>query len=490
MDSNDPLTIENVRKQIVGIDAQVPVLDGSHRPYVNFDNAASTPALRPVADKVNEFMTWYSSVHRGSGFKSQLSTEAYEWAHDLVGCFVGANLETNAVIFGKNTTEAINKLARRFPLEPDDVVLTSWMEHHSNDLPWRQRACTYHVAVHDDGTLDEEDFDRLLRKYAGKVKLVSITGASNVTGTLNPIHRLAEKAHAAGAMIMVDVAQMAPHRAVDMRPDDDPGHLDFVTLSAHKMYAPYGTGALVGPISVFGQGTPDMVGGGTVDLVTIDDVRWAAPPDRDEAGSPNVVGAVALAQAVICLEEIGMDALAQHEAELTAHALRRLQEIDAIELYGLTDPERAGDRVGVIPFNVRGVDHYKVAAVLSFEGAIAVRNGCFCAHPLILRLLQVSGEEALRHRRAIIEGTKQHLPGLVRMSFGCYNTTEEVDYTVELLARIAAGDILGDYGQDPASGTYCPLGYQPDYEQYFALRPGMEHCPRDRHRVWAMCGSG
>src|SRR5690606_24454379 len=135
--------------------------------------------------------------------------------------------------------------------------------------------------------------------HAGRVKLVAISGASNVTGHLNPIHRLAEKAHAAGARILVDAAQLAPHRAIDMRADDDPGHLDFVALSAHKMYAPFGTGALVGPISIFGDGTPDVVGGGTVGLVTVDDVRWAGPPDRDEAGSPNVVGAVALAQAIL-----------------------------------------------------------------------------------------------------------------------------------------------------------------------------------------------
>jgi cysteine desulfurase/selenocysteine lyase len=486
MGSNKQLTIDNVREQIVGIEAQVPLLDGSHRQYVNFDNAASTPALRPVYDKVNEFMTWYSSIHRGTGFKSQIATEAYELAHDLVGCFVGANLETNTVIFGKNTTEAINKLARRFPLAPDDVVLCSWMEHHSNDLPWRHQARLYHVAVHDDGTLDESHFDQLLREHAGRVKLVAISGASNVTGCLNPIHRLAAKAHAAGAMILVDAAQLAPHRAINMRPDDDPAHIDFLALSAHKMYAPYGTGALVGPTEIFRQGTPDLVGGGTVDIVTVDDVRWTAPPDRDEAGSPNVVGAVALAQAILCLQEIGMDPLAHHEAELTAHALRRLHDIDGVEIYGPADPNRAYERLGVIPFAVQGVDHYKVAAVLSFEGAIAVRNGCFCAHPYILRLMNVSSEEALYHQQEILAGRKQSLPGLVRVSFGCYNTIEEIDRLAEVLARIAAGDVQGEYEQDPASGAYLPRGHQPDYERYFALKPGLKLHPRDR--TMARCG--
>jgi cysteine desulfurase/selenocysteine lyase len=340
--------------------------------------------------------------------------------------------------------------------------------------------------VHDDGSMDEDDFDRLLREYAGRVKLVAVSGASNVTGFLNPIHRIAEKAHEAGARILVDAAQLAPHRAIDMRPDDYPAHLDFVALSAHKMYAPYGTGALIGPISVFGQGTPDMVGGGTVDIVTVDDVRWAGPPERDEAGSPNVVGAVALAQAILSLQEIGMDALARHEAELTAHALRRLGEIDGLELYGLSDPERAGERVGVIPFNVRGMDHYKVAAVLSFEGAIAVRNGCFCAHPYILRLLKVSGEEAIQHQQDILDGTRVGLPGLVRISFGCYNTVEEVDHAADVLARIAAGDVHGVYDQDLSSGSYWPRGYQPDYGRYFVLQPG--RVPQIRDRKQPRCG--
>jgi cysteine desulfurase/selenocysteine lyase len=457
MSDNDRLTISNVRERMIGLDAQVPLLNGSHRQYVNFDNAASTPALKPVFDKVNEFMTWYSSVHRGTGFKSQIATEAYDLAHDIVGCFVSANLETNTIIFGKNTTEAINKLARRFPLEPDDVVLCSLMEHHSNDLPWRFQARLVHVGVHDDGSLDEDHFDRLLEQHGSRIKLVAISGASNVTGNINPIHRLAEKTHAAGAKILVDAAQLAPHRAIDMRPDDAPDHLDFVAISAHKMYAPYGTGALIGPTSIFAEGTPDMVGGGTVDIVTVDDVRWGGPPDRDEAGSPNVIGAVALAQAILSLEEIGMDALAQHEAELTAHALRSLQGIGGVEVYGKTDPDRAAERVGVIPFNVIGFDHYKVAAALSFEGGIAVRNG----------------KEALRHQQDIINGSRVGLPGLVRISFGCYNTLEEVDHAVGVLARIAAGELEGDYVQDPVSGAYWPRGYKPDYNRYFYLRPGL-----------------
>jgi len=463
------LAIENIRASIVGIDRHVPLLGGSHRTYVNFDNAASTPALRPVFDKVNEFMAWYSSVHRGTGFKSQISTDAYEEAHRIVCDFVGANHDTHAVIFGKNSTEALNKVAHRLDIEPGQVILTSLMEHHSNDLPWRQRAQIEHIAVDSHGALDETHFDDLLKKYAGRVRLVAITGASNVTGYINSVHHLAEKAHAARAEILVDAAQLAPHRAVDMRSDEDPGHIDYLVLSAHKMYAPYGTGALVGRRDTFLRGDPDMVGGGTVDIVTIDDVKWAGLPDREEAGSPNIAGAVALAKAILCLQEIGLDALADHETKLTAHLLHELAQIPGVQVYGIDDPARAGEKVGVVPFNIAGMSHYLVAAILGFEAGIGVRNGCFCAHPYLLRLLNLPAEEIRFHQAEITNGVRAQLPGLVRISFGCYNNQAEVDWLIEVLSNIARGSYLGKYTQNPATGAFSAEGFAPKTSDYFTL---------------------
>ncbi|HLF88712.1 MAG TPA: aminotransferase class V-fold PLP-dependent enzyme, partial [Anaerolineales bacterium] len=236
----------------VGLDVETPSLNGSHHHYINFDNAASTPPLKAVQRAVNDFMTYYSSVHRGTGFKSQLATFVYEETRKITMQFVGADLATHTCIYGKNTTEALNKLARRFPFTPKrDILLTTGMEHHSNDLPWRQATKTVHIRLTPDGQLDEADFDAKLAKYGDRVALVAITGASNVTGYLNPIHRLAEKTHAVGAQIAVDCAQLAPHRKINMRKLDDPGCLDYVAISAHKMYAPFGTGALIGRRDTF-----------------------------------------------------------------------------------------------------------------------------------------------------------------------------------------------------------------------------------------------
>jgi len=470
LDTQQAQSADALRTEVLGIDRQVPLLDGSTRPYVYLDNAASTPAFRGVQQKVDEFLGWYSSVHRGSGFKSLLSTRAYDHAREIVAEFVGADSQVHTVIFGKNTTEAINKLANRLEWQAGDIVLTTVMEHHSNDLPWRSKARLEYVSLQKDGSLDVDDLEQKLARFEGRVKLVAATGASNVSGFVPPIHEMAELAHRHGARILVDCAQLAPHRAVDMGPVDSPRHLDFVALSAHKMYAPYGTGALIGPREVFAQGEPDYRGGGTIDLVNLEEVHWSEPPERDEAGSPNVVGAVALASSIRILSGVGMDALADHEMELARYALRRLNSLAGVRIYGSSDPGRLEDRLGVIALQVEGVPHGKVAAILAFEGGIGVRNGCFCAHPYILHLLGVGEEEYAAFRRRVLAGDRSHLPGLVRVSLGCYNTTDEIDHLADMLERVARGEYQGDYVMDRTTGNYLPHGYDPAIlDRYFAL---------------------
>jgi len=456
----------NYRSLFVGLDVQVPLLNGTRSQYINLDNAASTPPLQAVQAGINGFLPYYSSVHRGTGYKSQLSTQAYELARQAVMDFTGAGHSTHVCIFGKNTTEAINKLARRFPFTPErNLVLCSHLEHHSNDLPWRQVAGVIYTNVTPEGRLDEADFDQKLEDYRGRIALVAVSGASNVTGFINPVHRLAEKAHAAGAHIAVDCAQLAPHRQIRMLPLDDPAHLDYITLSAHKMYAPLGTGALIGRRDTFERGEPDLRGGGEVELVTEDTVVWSDPPERDEAGSPNTVGAVALGAAIRQLEAVGMPAVAAHEADLTAYTLEKLQEIKTLLVYGDPDPAGASDRLGVIPFNLEGISHFLVAAVLGFEHGIGVRNGCFCAHPYLLHLMQVPPDKVQATRASIVAGDRREVPGMVRISFGLYNEKDEVDAAVDALKRVARRGWQGDYRQDPSSGEYHPEGWQPDFRE-------------------------
>ncbi len=481
MDQTDMLhlgQLATVRGRIVGVDQHVPVLDGSLQPYLTLDNAASTPVLREVLHCVEQFLEWYSSVHRGTGFKSRIATQAYEDARAIVMQFVGANPRQHVAIFGKNATEAINKLSYRLPLTAEDVVLVSLLEHHSNDLPWRARARVVHIGVDALGDLDEAHFDHLLRVQAGRVKLVAVSGGSNVTGCMPAVHRLAVKVHAAGAQILVDCAQLAPHRAIDIGALDDPAHLDYVAFSAHKMYAPFGCGALIGRRDTFEQGEPEYRGGGTIEFVARDSVAWADAPERDEAGSPNVVGAIALAAAMQALQGIGMQAIAQHEAALTTHALQRLLQVPGLCIYGDADPRRAAQRLGVIPFNLAAHSHFLVAAVLGTEFGIGVRNGCFCAHPYLTQLLGLTRSDAQRMRAEMAAGDRRSMPGTVRISFGMYNSLDDVDRLVDALGTIARDEYRGSYSQDRSSGEYSASGWLPDLTGTFSLHP-----PRARSRA-------
>ncbi len=283
--------------------------------------------------------------------------------------------------------------------------------------------------------------------------MLVVSGASNVTGVTPPIHDLARRVHAAGGRILVDAAQLAPHRPIDMRPHGDAGHLDFVALSAHKLYAPFGSGAIVGSRDGFGP-TPDHCGGGTVDAVTLDDVAWADLPHREEAGTPNLLGAVAFAAAASRLSEIGWARIIGHERRLMSRVLTGLAAIPGVRVHGPRDAEAT---IGVVPFTVDGVDHGLVAAILGYEHGIAVRSGCFCAHPYVAHLLALDAGEAARWAARAAAGDKRGSPGLVRVSFGFYNDDDDVDRLLDALRQIVRGETAGSYRSDD-HGEYHPIG--------------------------------
>ncbi len=453
---------------VIGSDLEVPLLNGNSSKYINFDNAASTPPLTCVQESVSDFVNWYSSIHRGAGFKSQVASWAYEEARRLIVEFVGARPEERVAIFGKNTTDAVNKLAYRYPFKEGDVVLLSLMEHHSNDLPWRSHVQIEFVGLDVTGSVDLNDLEAKLKKHRGRVPLVAMTGASNVSGIINPIYQAAELAHQHGAEIFIDAAQLAPHRQIRMGTRGAADCLDYLALSAHKMYAPYGTGALIGWPDAFTEGAPDYTGGGTVKFVTHDEVLWRDPPDRDEAGSPNVVGVVALGCAVRKLQGIGMQRVAHHEAELTQKLLTGLKEMPRVRLYG-TDSINPDFRLGVVPFNILKMPHPKVAAILGCEFGIGVRHGCFCAHPYVQDLLDCPDTESEQFYSKLLRGEPVELPGLVRLSFGVYNTAEEVDAALQAINIICDEKFRGDYVLSPEAGEYWPKGFNPDYSKYFSF---------------------
>ncbi|GAB6085699.1 aminotransferase class V-fold PLP-dependent enzyme [Alkaliphilus crotonatoxidans] len=417
---------------VLGNETMVPLRNGQYVKAVNFDNAATTPPFLRVMEEIISLAPWYASVHRGSGYKSQFVSRYYESVRETVGHFIKADLKRDTILFVKNTTEAINKAA--YLLASDNqrkVVLTSAMEHHSNDLPWRRFFQVDHIATDAKGRLSMDDLELKLKKYNTSLRLVAITGASNVSGYKNPIHRIAALAHQYGAEIFVDGAQLIPHSPFDMKPHHTPEHIDYLAFSAHKMYAPFGTGVLVGPKHQLSNKAPHMPGGGTVSLVTPHSVYWSELPQREEAGTPNLMGVAALKAAITCLREMGLENIDSHEKRLMAYAMEGLKDIPGLRLYG--DVENLDQRVSIIPFNLEGFPHDLLAKILSMEGGIALRNGCFCAQPYIQTLMGISQEEIdLR----IKDPTLYH-PGMVRISFGCYNTYEEIDRLVYLLKHIS-----------------------------------------------------
>lgn len=420
------------RNLVVGVNTEVPISSGDFVPYVNFDNAATTPPFVSVLSDINNFAPWYSSIHRGDGYKSQLSSKIFENSRDTVLNFVKADLKHDTVIYVKNTTEGINKLS--FKLcnnEGKCVILSTDMEHHSNDLPWRGKYKVDYIELNKYGRLSLLDLEKKLIAYNGYVKLVTVSGASNVTGIINPIHEVAKLAHKYNSKILVDGAQLVPHVPFDMKPTNSPEHIDYLVFSAHKMYAPFGVGVLIGPIDIFRYGEPDYKGGGTVDSVTHKFVYWSEPPEKEEAGTPNVMGVVALLSSIRTLNTIGMNNIDMYEKSLAKYATDRLMAIKNLKLYGNTGDFK--NKVGIIPFNIKGLHHSIVAEALSSEAGIAVRTGCFCAQPYVQKLLNISDEEVAQYSNL----PKNERPGMVRLSFGLYNNVNEIDYLVRNLDYIA-----------------------------------------------------
>lgn len=421
-----------LRGAVAGVEEAVPLLDGRYVKGVNFDNAATTPPFCAVLQKVTEFSAWYSSVHRGTGYKSMLSSNLYEEGRAYVQAFVGADAERDVLIYTKNTTEAIGVVANLYrQRHADAVVLSTEMEHLANDLPWRCGLRPAYARVDADGRLDLNDLEEKLRRFKGKVKLVTVAGASNVTGYVNPVHQIAELAHLYGAEILVDGAQLVPHAPFDMRPHSSVSHIDYLAFSAHKMYAPFGVGALIAPRRAFARATPHLQGGGAVRLVGRAFVDWDDLPYREEAGTPNVIGVAALLAAIETLRTLRMDVVHQREQRLIDYIARGLAQVPGIRLFGCAP---GGEKVSIVSFALPKLEHRLIAKILSYEFGVAVRSGLFCAHPYVQRLLGMT-EEEVRYYQAHPEIA---FPGLVRVSLGLYNTQQEADALLAGVREIAA----------------------------------------------------
>lgn len=386
---------------------------------VYLDNGATTQKPLSVIKALEGYYgTSNANPHRGAYGLSVKATELYENAREKVRDFLGA-AKTEEIIFTKNATESLNLIAYSYGLqfiEAGDEIVLSIAEHHSNLVPWQQvakarGAVLKYMYVNADGVLSEEEIEA---KITAKTKLVAVTHVSNVLGIVNPIRRIAAKAHSVGAVIVVDGAQSVPHLAVNVRELD----VDFFVFSGHKMLAPMGIGVLYGREELLEAMPPFLCGGDMIEYVEEQDTTFAPLPAKFEAGTQNVGGAVGLTAAIEYLEQTGLDVIEREERELVRYAVERLQQLPYITLYGCGD---LTNKTGVISFNVKDVHPHDVSTILDADG-IAIRAGHHCAHPLMHYL----GVNAT-----------------CRASLYFYNTREDVDALLDSLSRVRG--VLG-YG--------------------------------------------
>lgn len=420
--------IMNYRHLFDGIETSVKIKNGSVVVPVNFDNGATTPPFKYVNRQLKESISLYGPIGRGTGQKGDFCTEKYEESRKKILEFFNLSCSNDyTVVYVKNTTEGLNLLSNILITDKAEKVLSTRMEHHANDLPWRYTSDVDYIDVDSKGRLDLNQLEEKLSK--DKFSYVSITGASNVTGYINPINSIAKIVHHYGSKLIVDGAQLVAHRQIDMLGNQPDESIDFLVFSAHKMYAPYGTGVIVGLRNDLNT-IPFLKGGGAVKTVSDFDVLWKPAPERHEAGTQNFLGVVALTASIDMLKRIGYDHIVSHENYLRNYLINELKKIPNVILYG--DCDNIDDRLGVISFNIEDKDYDYVSHKLADDFGIATRYGKFCAHPYVNRLLNINDSTIISKA---ISGEKSS--GMIRLSLGLYNTLREAKYVIKAISDIA-----------------------------------------------------
>lgn len=478
--------LDKLSRQVVGLDVQYPLATGASSRRIYLDSTASTLRLEVVQNVLDRYQPYYANTHSLVHFSAKVSTEEYQWAHDMMLDFVRADRERYTSFFvGSGTTGGMNRIARTLAARsPErDVVVTSTMEHHSNDLPHRQSFReVVHVPTGSDGTtagtINLDGLRRALEAHRGRVAYVAMTGVSNVTGIINPIHEIAEIAHANDTLIVVDGAQMVAHVPVRMSGNADPARdIDVLAFSGHKIYAPGSPGVVVARKDLFAGGVPQEVGGGMVDGVWLDRFEPTRRfPDREEAGTPNIPGAIGLAAALYALDKVGMDLIFREECELVHYALEKLRGIDGLVIYGETDDCRC-QRAGAVSFNIRGVHHALTAAVLNDYFNIAVRNECFCAHPYVREMITevLAGEMDDKMSNEELEALAELQRGMVRASFGLYTTRADVDGLAGAVRDISdRRDHYAALYEQVSAGEFRHKSFRFDHARLFSVRGAVD----------------
>jgi selenocysteine lyase/cysteine desulfurase len=439
---SNPDLLASLQANFIGRDTEYPMVDGKRGPRIYLDSAASTLMMGPAYDVGHEFLEHYASTHSDLHYSARGASQAFEWAHEKVLEFVDASAQDYCCFFaGSGATAGFNRLAASLSrARPErDVVLISEMEHHSNDLPHRyHNAQVVHIPCRGEferyGGVDMARLQAIVDEYGERINYIAVTGASNVSGAITPLAEVARMVHAVGALLVVDASQMIAHAPVSM----DDADIDVLVFSGHKIYAPGSPGAIIAKSELLHAIKPAELGGGMVDDVYLAEyMPTETLPDREEAGTPNIVGAITLGAVLDLLTRVGMDKVREKEIGLIDYAWQELSKIEGVTLYG-PDPADI-PRTGTMTFNIKGFDHGLTAAALNDFHNIQVRNGCFCAHPYVRELLKRElWEMDIDPDAPNAEADVERKRGMARASLGLYTTRADLEALVVAVRDLVA----------------------------------------------------
>lgn len=464
----------NFYKNFIGLETQYKLADGTVKQRIHLDGAASPLMMTTARDAKDALLPHYSNSHSHAHSSAHICGNALNWAQQTILSACDANDSYALITLGNGCTAVLNNIARRLTARAAEkpIVFVSAMEHHANDLPHRQNYCepgleqiVYIPLEGEDqnlGAIDLNALRELFEQYKGKVNYISFSGVSNVTGIINPIQAISALAHEYEALVILDAAQLAPHSRLNIAKYD----IDFAAFSGHKIYTAGAPGIMIAKQALLEQYPSDEVGGGIVSHVSYQEVKYLNTyPEREQAGTKNVLDTYALAKVMESMRDEGFQKIQQHSEDLWQYAYECLSKISNITIYGKsTQP-----RLGALAFNIEGLDHGFIAAVLSDYFAIAVRNGCFCAHPYVSSLLkrQLWGLDLSLIADEEQEDYINRKRGMVRASFSLYNTKADIDALKNaLLAIISKYEQLKQKYAVQPDGSYHHKSHTLDWRDF------------------------